>query len=110
MRGHASDVAGRESSIAANDAGDVCAMAVAVVGIGTGNKALAINDARLAGSWIVQIGMIADAAVDDGHADPSSVPSGAVSDIGAHGFLKVVSAGAGARGIRRDENDVGIVR
>src|ERR1700741_1090357 len=100
MRSHAGDVAGRQSSVAANDAGDVCAVAVAVVGIGAGNKALAINDTRSTGSWIVQMGMSADAAVDDGPADPGSVPAVTVSDVGTDGFRKVVGAGAVVRAIR----------
>src|SRR5215469_16926422 len=110
MRGHAGDVAGRQRSIAADDASDVCAVTVAVVGIGAGNKALAINDARQAVRWISQIGMIADAAVDDGYADPGSVPPGTASDVGADGFLKVVSTGAADQAIRRDVSDIGIVR
>ncbi len=97
-------------SVAAQDAGDVRAVAIFVRSVGISrHKALAINDARALLIVGIEIGMAVHAAVDYRNADAGAVPASAERDVIVDREIVMVH-GAADLAVWGDVGDVGVQR
>src|SRR5207302_4353076 len=68
--------ASEERTVAADESGNVRAVAIAIIRVSVRNKTLAVNYARSASHGIVQVGMIGNAAVCQRYREAANIAAG----------------------------------
>ena len=77
-------------TVARDDSRHMRSMTISVVGISSGNEAFVVYHSRQTSGRIVQVRVVANAAVNNCHGEAGTIPTVTLRQVGTYSFLEII--------------------